>query len=163
MKNKLPLIWKNMFQAQGFLEKEVSKKKKKPDVFWWTETGVRQCGSIQKNTETQTAGREDTVDGFLHYIMLWNQIYYSELPFFYKSKPKIKLDPQTSKSWNKKVIASRLLPRLSTDSRLSINAQIGKIFHLKPWVVTVDISSVWWHTMNIFHLFCYTQWISLLV
>ena len=28
MKNKLPLIWKNMFQAQGFLEKEVSKKKK---------------------------------------------------------------------------------------------------------------------------------------
>ena len=26
MKNKLPLIWKNIFQAQGFLGREVSKK-----------------------------------------------------------------------------------------------------------------------------------------
>lgn len=70
-------------------------------------------------------------------------------PFTYKNKPKIKLYPQTSPSWHKKIIVICLLPRVST---LSTNTQIGKISHLNPWMATMDISSVRWHNYDCFPL-----------
>ena len=63
MKNKLPLIWKNIFQAQGFLGREVSKKKKKSQMY--SDGQKLESGSMGVSKRTRRPRQRGGYSGWL--------------------------------------------------------------------------------------------------